>query len=108
MAVALGMPSRRELLARLTSSELTELMAYANLEPFGAPIDDYRAGLSAAAVFNVNRGKDAPVIGPMELMPWHADRVAAPRETPQAVADNVRTFLNAQAADVAAQEKAQS
>lgn len=45
----------RELLARIDSRELTEWMAFYELEPWGTGIDDHRAGEVAAVVANVNR-----------------------------------------------------
>ena len=45
----------RELLADVTSDEITEMMAFEQLEPFGSGIDDFRAGQIAATVANVNR-----------------------------------------------------
>ena len=44
-----------ELLARVSSRELTEWMAFASLEPFGPLQDDSRAGVIAATVANVHR-----------------------------------------------------
>ena len=45
----------RELLARIDSRELTEWMAFYELEPWGSEIDDHRAGTIAATIANVNR-----------------------------------------------------
>lgn len=71
----------RELLATVDSAELTEWMAFAELEPFGGPADDYRAGLPAAAVVNVHRDGGQPV-QPLDFIPW------APRPEPQALDDD--------------------
>ena len=43
------------LLAETTSRELTEWMAYYQMEPFGPERGDLQAGIVAATVANVNR-----------------------------------------------------
>lgn len=45
----------RELLARIDSRELTEWMAYYEVEPWGSEIDDHRFGTVASTIANVNR-----------------------------------------------------
>lgn len=50
----------------VTSSELTELLAFYQLEPFGAYRDDLRAGVVASAVYNAARiSNEQPI--------WKAD-----------------------------------
>jgi hypothetical protein len=44
----------RELLARVDSHELTEWMAFHNLDPWGEYRADLRAGIVASTVANVN------------------------------------------------------
>lgn len=56
LARELGM-TRRRLLSELDSAELSEWMAYYQLEPFGCPADDARHGIMAAMFYNANRGK---------------------------------------------------
>lgn len=46
-----------ELLARISSRELAEWMAYYEIEPFGEERADVRAALVASTVANVHRGK---------------------------------------------------
>jgi hypothetical protein len=53
-ALAIGRTAR-ELLASTTSEEITEMMAFESLEPFGGQAADFRAGQIAAIVANVNR-----------------------------------------------------
>ena len=48
----------RELLARIDSKELSEWMAYYELNPFGTVRDDLQAGIIASTIANVNRGKN--------------------------------------------------
>ena len=45
----------KELLARIDSRELSEWMAYFSLEPWGTEVEDWRAGMIAATISNVNR-----------------------------------------------------
>lgn len=39
----------------VSSAEFTDWIAYANLEPFGYPMDNYRMGVPAAALVNTIR-----------------------------------------------------
>lgn len=67
-----------ELLGRISSSGLTEMMAFERLEPFGAYADESRLGQIAAVIANVNRGQDDPAYGPADFMPaLHRARAAA-------------------------------
>lgn len=43
------------MLARMSSAELTEWMAFANIEPFGAESEYLGSAIVAATVANVNR-----------------------------------------------------
>lgn len=45
----------QELLARISSQELSEWMAFYSLEPWGTEVDDLRAGIIASTIANVNR-----------------------------------------------------
>lgn len=65
----------------LPASEISEWEAVERIYPFGGMVDDYRAALAAAAIYNVNRGKDTPVVSPFDLIPWHE------REEPKRVVD---------------------
>ena len=47
--------TREEMLARISSRELSGWMAYAGLEPFGEAQMEYRAGLIASTVANTAR-----------------------------------------------------
>lgn len=68
MALALGM-TVQELLERVSSRELTEWMAFYQLEPWGTEIWDFRAGLIAAAVANAHRGRKTRPFRPTDFMP---------------------------------------
>jgi len=47
----------RQLEWQLEASELNEWMAFFNMEPWGAVREDYRAGIIASTLVNVNGGK---------------------------------------------------
>jgi hypothetical protein len=57
-----------DLLARVSSRELTEWMAYYEMEPFGEERADLRAGIIASTVANVNRAK-GKAYKPQDFMP---------------------------------------
>jgi hypothetical protein len=60
----------RELLARVGSDELTEWMAFYQLEPFGEMRADLRSGVVAATFANAYRTKDARPFTPEDFMPY--------------------------------------
>jgi hypothetical protein len=61
----------RELLARIDSRELSEWMAYFSLEPWGTEVEDWRAGMIAGTIANVNRDpkKRRRPFEPKDFMP---------------------------------------
>lgn len=72
----------RELLARIDSRELTEWMAYYQIEPFGPERDDLNAGIIASTIANVNRGKKRKPYRPDDFVPrydraWQRQREPA-------------------------------
>jgi hypothetical protein len=68
-----------DMLRRMSSLELTEWLAFAQIEPFGEWRDDFRTGLLAAVIANPHRKKGAPGFKPSDFMPLQrqagADRV---------------------------------
>lgn len=60
----------RDLLARIGSDELTEWMAFYQLEPFGDFRADMRSGIVAATIANANRSSDADPFRPDDFMPF--------------------------------------
>jgi len=60
----------RELLARIDSSELSEWIKYFELEPFGPVRSDLSAGIVAATIANVNKGKSGKAFQPVDFMPF--------------------------------------
>ena len=69
LALALGLPVR-EMLASMGSDELTEWMAYYQLEPFGDYRADYRSGVVASTFANAHRAKDVGPFKPEDFMPF--------------------------------------
>ena len=59
-----------ELLERLDARELADWMAYSQIEPFGEERADFRAGIIAAVIANVNRAENAPPAEPEDFMPF--------------------------------------
>jgi hypothetical protein len=58
------------MLAQITSKQLTEWMAFYQIEPFGEERDDLRSGIVASVIANVNRGKNRKPFKPEEFMPY--------------------------------------
>ncbi|SAK65381.1 hypothetical protein AWB80_03067 [Caballeronia pedi] len=58
--------------AEVDSAEFTEWLAYHQIEPFGTQMEDLRAGVIAAATYNVNRDtrKRPEPLGPSDVIPW--------------------------------------
>ena len=67
-----------ELLSRISSRELTEWMAFFSLEPWGTEVEDWRAGLIASTIANVNRDpkKRRKPYEPEDFMPRRDRRPA--------------------------------
>ena len=77
-----------ELLNKIDSRELSEWMAFYQLEPFGEWRDDYRAGMISATLANINRGKDTkPYDVQRDFMPFY------PQDTPRNKATELRASL---------------
>lgn len=58
-----------ELTSRASGAEIDEWAAYYRLEPFGEWRGDFRAGVIASTVFNVNRCKNAKARTALDFMP---------------------------------------
>jgi hypothetical protein len=72
LALALG-KTVRQLLAEISSSELTEWQAYAVLEPFGEQLADQRHGIALSALANLHRDpqRRRDPYRPEDFIPWH-------------------------------------
>ena len=62
-----------QLLKSLSSKELTEWMIYYELEPFGEDREDFRMGVVASTIANVNRSKNSKVYKPQDFIPKFGD-----------------------------------
>jgi len=65
----LGHRSVAEAQDYIDSREFAEWLAYDECHPIGPERDDWRAGLIAATIANVNRGKNQPAFNPDDFMP---------------------------------------
>jgi hypothetical protein len=72
-----------ELLGKCSAQELTDWAAYEHIEgPLGATRGDIQAGIVAATIANVNRGKSSRHFKPSDFMvQWDRPRA----QTPQAM-----------------------
>ena len=59
-----------EMLRRMTASELTEYMAYDQIEPIGEPRADLRVGILAATVANHSASPPRQAAKPVDFMPF--------------------------------------
>jgi hypothetical protein len=83
------------------SSELTEWMAFFDIEPFGSLIDDIRAGVGPAVAINSKREKGAETVGPLHFFPWHKPPVEPiPADTAETRAAAIRALLQGAAPKV--------
>ena len=77
------------MLSSVTSSELTELLAFYQINQFGLDRDDLRAGVVASAVFNAGRTDDNQKI-------WSAsDFLLYPEAPPDPTDDDIAAALDA-------------
>jgi hypothetical protein len=70
--------SVRQCQQAVDSAEFVGWQAYALLEPFGEERGDLRAGIVAATIANVNRGKNTRPYRPREFMPTFRPRPPEP------------------------------
>lgn len=69
----MGCPHPDYLLEFLSSRQLAEWWEYYGMEPFGWVADNWRAGLVASTIANVNRGKSRRAFKPTDFMPKPPD-----------------------------------
>lgn len=62
----------------LTGRDIAEAMAYDKIEPYGDRRADFRNGILASLIANVNRPKNGKVFAPVDFMPEFGKK-----ETPQ-------------------------
>ena len=64
----MGIPIKR-LLKEIDSRDITDYIAYYQIEPFGTEQDFLQAGIVASTVANVNRGKNTQPFKPQDFVP---------------------------------------
>lgn len=72
-----------EMLARMTSRELNEWMAFYEAEPFGMKREDDRAAIVAATVANVHRGKGQRAYRLSDFTPKYQKRATSVQQMKQ-------------------------
>jgi len=72
--MALGMP-RAEMLARMSSMEITEWVAFASLEPFGSETHYFGHAITASTIANRLRNKGERAYKAEEFMPKFEKKV---------------------------------
>lgn len=87
------------MLEEVGAGELTEWVAFAELEPFGGAVEDLRAGLGPAVTVNMNRTEDAEPVTALDFYAWHKDDVrsmpSVEPESPEVLAAKLRAMLSA-------------
>lgn len=85
----------REVLARHSSRELTEWMAFFELEPWGSEIEDHRFGVVASMIANVNRDpkKRSKPYEPTDFFPRRDEQFE--EDDPETSAAKWREFVSA-------------
>lgn len=66
--MALGKSIRE--IERFDFMEIMEWTAYARIEPIGDDRDDYRSGIIASTLANINRVKNGKFYTPQDFMPF--------------------------------------
>ena len=67
------------MLRRMTLPMFMEWLAFGQIEPYGAEMDNWRAGQVCATIANVHRGK-GKAYKPDDFMPRTGPRVQSPEE----------------------------
>jgi hypothetical protein len=71
--LAMGIPSKRELLRRVSGWELTEWAAYYQLEPWGESRADLRAAITDMVIANWGKGAEDTLAEVSDFMPNYED-----------------------------------
>jgi hypothetical protein len=94
LALRLGYSHPDELLARMTSSQFAEWLAYAAIEPFGEFREELRHGQQMAMMVNLQRDpkqKPEPYV-PSDFMNF-IDKPKPKQQTPEDVAAGLRAMM---------------
>ena len=68
--MACGEPHPDFILEKLTSKQLTEIIAYNSVEPFGHDTLYFMLGQLISLLYNVNKGKNHSTKGPWDFIPF--------------------------------------
>ena len=67
MCLALGVSHPDNL--TLTTDQFDDWVVFYRRHPFGPATENWRAGLVASTIYNVNRGKRSKALGPLDFVP---------------------------------------
>lgn len=79
-------------MSEMSSSEFTEWLAFAELEPFGEWRADLRAGIIASTVANVNRSADSEALTPKDFMPFERTDEAPEVDEREQALEQIKRF----------------
>lgn len=84
-----------QLLSEIDSAELTEWLAFDQIEPFGDPREDLRMGLVCSTVANHSFSPPKKPTRPSDYMPFAPEKSAEPvlLSNPKAQSDLIRLVL---------------
>lgn len=81
------------MLEEITSRELSEWMAYNEIEPFGEDREDLRMGIIASTIANVNRASGKKPYKPQDFMPVFKIGTETEAEAGRRLAERARRAL---------------
>lgn len=81
------------MLEEITSRQLSEWMAYNEIEPFGEDRDDLRMGIIASTIANVNRSNGKKPYKPQDFMPVFKVGIETEEEAGRRLAERARRAL---------------
>jgi hypothetical protein len=90
------------MLARMTSRELTEWMAFYSLEPFGGDTPYIGHAITAATVYNVNHDKDNQMKVDNFMPKWNHQEA---EQTPEQMIQFAAMFTEALGGTIALKDK---
>ncbi len=86
--------TRARLVREMSREELTEWIAFSQLEPFGAEFDEYRSALIASVIAEVNRNrkKRGKAFAPKEFMQKWGRPEEGKASTPESMLAFIKQF----------------
>lgn len=87
----------------MPASDFFEFMVFERLEPFGDLRGDLQAGIIAATLANINRGKNTKPFKAADFMPnWNQPVEQIKQQTPEQVLAIMKILQTVQASKIAA------